>query len=102
MNEMEHFEHSDRFEWASGIQGGIHARLQNVACITCLCLENIAINFLQFRFMNPHNFSFLPELSKMYQVGHLARFNLSKGWSGNRNQTIILSQPNESQFPVSC
>ena len=72
MNEMEHFECSDRFElWASGIQDGIHARL---ACITCCHLENIATNFLQFRFMNPHDFIFLPELSKMYWVGDLAHF----------------------------
>ena len=46
MNEMEHFEHSDRFElWASDIQDGIHAHL---ACITCHDLENIATNFLHF------------------------------------------------------
>ena len=72
MNEMDHFERSDRFElWVSGIQDGIHARL---ACITCCRLENIATNFLQCRFMNPHDFNFLPELSKMYWVGDLARF----------------------------
>ena len=72
MNEMEHFERSDRFELrVSGIQDGIHARL---ACITCRCLESIATNFLQFRFMNPHDFIFLPELSKMCLVGDLAHF----------------------------
>ena len=72
MNEMEHFERSDSFElWASGIQDGIHARL---ACIKCRRLENIATNFLQFRFMNPHDFTFLPELSKMYLVGDFAHF----------------------------
>ena len=72
MNEMEHFERSDRFElWASGIQDGIHACL---ACITCRHLENIATNCLQFRFMNPHDFNSLPELSKMYRVGDLAQF----------------------------
>ena len=54
-----------------GIQDGIHARL---ACITCRHLETIATNFLQFRFMNHHDFIFLPELSKMYWVGDLARF----------------------------
>ena len=62
MNEMEHFERSDRFDlWASGIKDGIHARL---AGITCRRLEKVATNFLQFCFMNPHNFNFLPELSK--------------------------------------
>ena len=72
MNEMDHFERSDRFELCvSGIQDGIHAHL---ACITYRRLENMAINFLQCRFMNPHDFNFLLELSKMYWVGDLARF----------------------------
>ena len=71
-----------------GSQDGIHTRL---ACITCRRLENIATNFLQFYFMNPHDFSFLLELSKMFCVNDLARFD--KGRSGHRNQTIILVQP---------
>ena len=72
MNEMEHFERSDRFElWASGIQDGFHARL---ACITCRRLKNITTNFLQFHFMNLHDFIFLQELSKMYWVSDLACF----------------------------
>ena len=54
-----------------GIQDGIHACL---ACITCRRLENIATNFLQFDFMNPDDFNFLLELSKMYWVGDLACF----------------------------
>ena len=37
--------------------------------------------FTIFRFVNPHNFNFLPELSKMYWVGDLARFEQrSVGW----------------------
>ena len=72
---MEHFDRSNRYELrASGIRDGIHSIHARLACITCRRLENIATNFLQFRFMNPHDFNFLPELSKMYWVGDLARF----------------------------
>ena len=73
-------------------QDGIHARLQHS---TCHHLENIAPEYrhqlFTISFMNPHDFIFLPELSTMYWVGDLA--HLSKGRSGDRNQTIILSWP---------
>ena len=72
-----------------GIQDGIHAHL---ARITCRRLENIATNFLQFHFMNPHDFSFWLELSKMYWVSDLARFEQGSV-QGNDNQTINLVQP---------
>ena len=46
MNEMEHFEHLDRFELrASDIKDGIHASL---ACITCPRLENITTFYISF------------------------------------------------------
>ena len=64
MNEMEHFEHLNRFELrASDIKDGIHASL---ACITCPRLENITTNFLHFVSWITNDFNFLPELSKMY------------------------------------
>ena len=63
----------------TSLQDGIHARL---ACITCRRLENITTNFLQCRFMNPHDFNFLPELSNMYQVsafwGRVSRVTRTK------------------------
>ena len=78
MNEMEHFKCSDRFElWASGIKDGIHARL---AGITCRRLEKVATNFLQFPFMNLHDFNFLPELSKNVLSRQFGAFWARVGW----------------------
>ena len=78
MNEMEHFGPSDRFEfWVSVSKMESIALL---ACITCRHCENIATNFLQFHFMNPHDFNFLLELSKNVLSRWFGTFWTRVGW----------------------
>ena len=72
MNEMEHFERSDRFElWASDIQDGIHACL---AYISCHRLENSTTIFLHFVSWIPMILISCRSSQKMYWVGDFNAF----------------------------